>query len=428
MLFNKNKKELEETKLALEKASIRIKTLESEYESIINKDDHIKELDKTIGNKQQQLNELNDLILELLNEKEKNENVIKIYEDTIEINSFGLYQPIFNFDTSANYKDAIESNYSKQKTLIKEGKAAVSDVEWTVGGSASEGKKMMNNQLKLMLFAFNGECDGLISKVKWNNAEKTKEKIINTFENINKLGKAQQLYITEEFLNLKLEELGLSYEFELKKYQEKEEQRILREQMREEEKAQREFERAKKEAEDEELHYQKALQKAQDELLNTNQQNTSILIDKIKDLEEKLALAHEKKERAIAMAQLTKVGHIYVISNIGSFGENVFKIGMTRRLDPIDRIRELGDASVPFHFDVHAVIYSENAPQLENEIHKYFSSHRVNQVNTKKEFFKISLEEIEAFIVNHTKAEILFTQIAEAREFRETSALQITQN
>jgi hypothetical protein len=120
------------------------------------------------------------------------------------------------------------------------------------------------------------------------------------------------------------------------------------------------------------------------------------------------------------MAQLTKVGHIYIISNVGSFGEDVYKIGMTRRLEPLDRVRELGDASVPFQFDVHAIIYSENAPQLEYELHRKFGDRRLNRKNNKKEFFHVTLDEIETFVKQHANAEIEFTRIAEAREYRET--------
>ena len=123
------------------------------------------------------------------------------------------------------------------------------------------------------------------------------------------------------------------------------------------------------------------------------------------------------------MAQQTKRGHVYVISNIGSFGENIYKIGMTRRLDPMDRIRELGDASVPFPFDVHAIIFSEDAPSLENTLHKAFENKRVNLVNPRKEFFDVTLAEIEA-VVHENNASIQFTQIAEARDFRETKAIK----
>ena len=190
--------------------------------------------------------------------------------------------------------------------------------------------------------------------------------------------------------------------------------------MREEERAQRELEKAQKEAEDEERRFQKALDKAKQELQGPNNANSSVLLEQIQELERKLLEAQIKKERAIAQAQLTKVGHIYVISNVGSFGEDVYKIGMTRRLDPLDRVKELGDASVPFQFDIHAIIYSENAPQLEYELHKKFGARRLNRVNHRKEFFKVSLDEIEAFVKEHANAEIEFTKLAEAREYRET--------
>ena len=351
------------------------------------------------------------------------EQAITLYEDVLEIGSFGLYKPQFNFDISEQFKQAIENNYERQKALIKGEMAIVCHKEWVVGGSKTEGKKMTSQYKKLMLFAFNGECDALISRVKWNNAEKTRERINKAFDAINGLGASHQIEITKEFLALKQEELSLTYEHEQKKYEEKEEQRLLREQMREEEKAQREFERAKAEAEEEEWRYEKALEKARKELTLAGGANVDVLHDKIKILEGQLQEAHQKKERAIAMAQLTKVGHIYVISNIGSFGEDVYKLGMTRRLDPLDRVRELGDASVPFLFDVHAVIYSEDAPQLEYELHKKFGDRRLNRINTKKEFFKVSLDEIEAFVREHIGATIEFTKAAEARDYRETLTL-----
>jgi len=274
-----------------------------------------------------------------------------------------------------------------------------------------------------MLFAFNGECDSLIAKVKWNNATKAEERIKKAFDSVNKLGETHSIQITRSYLALKLRELSLTYEYELKKYEEKEEQRRIREQMREEEKAQKEMERAQKEAEDEEKRFQKALDRAKAELGTASAVHVDGLNTQIKELEQKLQEAHDRKERAIAMAQLTKVGHIYVISNIGSFGENVYKIGMTRRLDPLDRVKELGDASVPFEFDIHAIIYSENAPQLEYELHQQFTNHRLNRINNKKEFFKVTLPEIEAFVNKHTNAEIQFTKLAEAREYRETLLL-----
>lgn len=393
------------------------------YSPLIDLDKYLKDKKGDINSSEQRILELDEKYQAAIAIHYNLEKEINLYEESLEIGSFGLYKPQFSFDTSDHFKLAIERNYEKQKQAVKGDIAVECHTEWLVHGSRAEGKRMTNQFKKLILYAFNGECDGLIAKVKWNNAEKSKERINKAFENINKLGGVQNTTITKQYLDLKLEELALTYEYELKKYEEKEEQRLIREQMREEEKAQKELERAQKEAEDEERRYQKALEKAKQELSSSKHGNVEELNEQIKMLEEKLQTAHDKKDRAIALAQLTKVGHIYIVSNIGSFGEDVYKIGMTRRLDPLDRVKELGDASVPFQFDIHAIIYSENAPQLEFELHKKFGEHRLNKINNKKEFFRVSLGEIEEFVKQHTNAEIMFTKLAEAKEYRETMTL-----
>jgi hypothetical protein len=140
-------------------------------------------------------------------------------------------------------------------------------------------------------------------------------------------------------------------------------------------------------------------------------------------LEQSLKNANEAKERAISRAQQTKSGHVYIISNLGSFGENVYKIGMTRRLEPLDRVKELGSASVPFTFDLHAMIYSENAPELESLLHKEFDDRRINKVNNRKEYFKVSLDEIEQVVKNKYEKEVDFIKVIEAQQFRETKSI-----
>jgi chromosome segregation ATPase len=222
-----------------------------------------------------------------------------------------------------------------------------------------------------------------------------KERITKSFETINKIGESQTVTIQPEYLNLKIKELVLEHEYQQKRQREKEELRAAQEEMREEEKARREFEQAQKEAEKEESNYQKALDKARKEIEQATGEKQNKLQVQIEKLEQELKEAQEKKERAISMAQQTKRGHVYIISNIGSFGEHVYKIGMTRRMEPLDRVKELGDASVPFHFDIHAMIFSEEAPTLENELHKAFANKKVNLVNYRKEFFKVTLDEIE---------------------------------
>jgi hypothetical protein len=173
---------------------------------------------------------------------------------------------------------------------------------------------------------------------------------------------------------------------------------MIKEQLRDEEKARREFERSIKDAEKEEDTIKKAMERMQNELLKANDDQKIKYEAKLLELTEKLKLAEEKSQRALSMAQQTKSGQVYIISNIGSFGENVYKIGMTRRLEPHDRIRELGDASVPFEFDIHAMIYSDDAPALEHELHKKFITNQVNKINARKEFFKVQLKDIRKLV------------------------------
>ena len=306
--------------------------------------------------------------------------------------------------------------------MISSERAAICSTNWTIGGSEAKGRASTKKYIKLTLRAFNGECDSLIAKVKWNNINQMKERISKSFETINKIGESQTVTIQKDYLDLKIKELALEHEYQQKRQKEKEELRAAQEEMREEEKARREFEQAQKEAEKEESNYQKALDKARKEIEQATGEKQTKLQIQIENLERELKEAQEKKERAISMAQQTKRGHVYIISNIGSFGEHVYKIGMTRRLEPLDRVKELGDASVPFHFDIHAIIFSEEAPTLENELHKAFANKKMNMVNYRKEFFKVTLDEIE----QKTKEIGLsaeFLRMPEANEYKETIAI-----
>lgn len=346
---------------------------------------------------------------------------LALLEETSEIHSFGLYSPHYSFVTSSEYKDKLETIYEKQKAIIQADKAVISEKEWTVNGSKTEGRKMTKHYSKLMLRAFNGECDGSISKIKWNNINTMEERIKKSYEMVNKLGTTHNISISSEYLNLRLEELHLCYELQEKLQKEKEEQRRIQEQIREEEKVQKEIEEAQKQAQDEEDRYQKALTKAKSEIDKAKGKELQNLREQLKELETKLKEAQELKQRAMSRAQMTKSGHVYIISNIGSFGENVYKIGMTRRLEPFDRVRELGDASVPFTFDVHAMIYSDNAPELESKVHQYFENKRVNMVNERKEFFTVNIEEIKRF-ADENNIKVIFTELGEARQYRESKA------
>ena len=218
-----------------------------------------------------------------------------------------------------------------------------------------------------------------------------------------------------------MHELYLAHEYKIQKEEEKEAQRLIKQQMKEEAKVAKEIEKAQKDAEQEEEVKKTALEKARAELQETQGRQTAKLESLVAKLESELLEAIDRKAKAIARAQLTKSGHVYVLSNIGSFGEGIYKIGMTRRLEPLERVKELGSASVPFLFDVHAMIYSENAPELEANLHRHFSDRRVNFVNMRKEFFRITLKEIREAVTEHF-GEVTFIVEPEAEEYRQSVA------
>jgi multidrug efflux pump subunit AcrA (membrane-fusion protein) len=214
-----------------------------------------------------------------------------------------------------------------------------------------------------------------------------------------------------------------------RRFEEKEEQKRIKEQMKEEIRARDEIEKAQAEAEKEEAQYEKALAKARTELevaqganAITSAKQTEKLEALVTRLENELKETLDRKAKAIARAQLTRSGHVYVLSNLGSFGEGIYKIGMTRRFEPLERVDELGDASVPFPFDVHAIIYSEDAPSLETALHREFATRKVNMVNARKEYFRVSLDEIRAAVEKHHGL-VTFVLTPEAEEWRKTRAM-----
>ncbi|HYO74477.1 MAG TPA: DUF4041 domain-containing protein, partial [Archangium sp.] len=305
--------------------------------------------------------------------------------------------------------------------MLKDKKAAFCTTEWQVNGSKAEGRKQTERTLKLMLRAFNGESDACVTKVTYKNVKAMEARIQKAAEAITHLAEVQQCFIDKKYIGLKLDELHLAFEYQEKLQEEREEQRRIREQMREEEAAQRELERAKLEAEREARRDEDALNKARADLEKAEGSKQQKLLERIAELERKVA-EDQERQRAISQAQLTRTGHVYVISNIGSFGEDVFKVGMTRRLVPQDRVDELGDASVPFDFDVHAIIRTQDAPALEAALHRSFADRRVNRINERKEFFRVSLDEIAEAVRKH-HGDFELTRVAEAAEYRKTVAL-----
>ncbi|GAB6113157.1 DUF4041 domain-containing protein [Desulfomicrobium salsuginis] len=338
---------------------------------------------------------------------------------------FGIFEiPEYLYEMPERYEAEIRRVRDQQRELIANGEAVDLAEGVEINGSSKAGTAVLSGQAKLILRAFNIECDILIGKLNPGNFDRTLERIEKIAEGLEKNCVSLATGITLPYIDLKFEECRLVYEYKLKKAEKDEEQRLIREQMREEQKAIREYEKAIAEAEKEERIYRDLLEKARHKLQTAHEGEKGELESRILVLEAQLKEAEAKGERAKSLAEQTRRGHVYIISNIGSFGDEVYKIGLTRRLEPLDRIRELGDASVPFLFDVHAVIFSEDAPALEASLHQRFNHARVNAVNRRKEFFRVSLDEIRAAASDLVGDDIDFRTTAIADEYYETRRLQ----
>lgn len=348
-----------------------------------------------------------------------------VLDDELLLQSFGIYTPRYQLANSEAYKKKLDQVRGEQERCVKSGLAATCPTAWTVNNSKAEGDRMIRDYTKLIVRSFNNECDASIVRVKFNNIEAIEKKIVKAFEVLNKLAKRMSIAITNEYLELKRQELHLVYEYELKKQEEKEEQKRLREQMREEAKAMREIEELKQKLQKEERHFQKALTNLSSQIEQAGSPTERQAYEKERDsILRKLQELGHTREDIIYREQNTRAGYVYVVSNVGSFGEGVYKIGVTRRFDPVERVDELGDASVPFDFDIHALIFSDNAPTLENALHKAFQEGRLNRINLRREFFRVSLDDIERVVKENFQKPVEFTRIAEAAEFRQSALLK----
>lgn len=272
--------------------------------------------------------------------------------------------------------------------------------------------------------AFNGKADTVLAGVKHDNYGTLAQQIKDAYALVNNLGKPfKDARITPEYLQARLEELRWATVARELRLREREEQRLIREQIREEEKARRDFEKAQRDAAKQEDTIQKSIDKVQQQAAKASAEQRAAFEEQLRELAAKLQVAQEKNQRALSMAQQTKSGHVYIISNVGSFGEHVYKIGMTRRLEPLDRVRELGDASVPFEFDVHALLFSNDAPALERDLHRHFLRNQVNKANPRKEFFRVDLAQVRTEI-ERLGIDTKWTLTAAAREYHESLAIE----
>lgn len=341
-------------------------------------------------------------------------------DEAVLLQSFGIYTPHYAYTTSDEYKERLKAVRDRQKELVKNGRAVGGNENWQVNGSAAKGKKMVHDMQKLLLRAFNAECDDAIEHVRFNNIEACEKKINASAAAISKLGSLMGVYITNPYISLKINELHLMHEYQLKKQDEKEAAKELRARQREEAKAQKELEEARKKLLKEQSHYENELSRLNARIAAASDSDRAELEAKRTELESQLGKIDREMKDVDYRAANQRAGYVYVISNIGAFGEGVYKIGMTRRLDPMERVDELGDASVPFNFDVHAMIFTEDAPGLEAALHNAFADRKLNFVNTRREFFRVSLDEIKAVIRKNYDKTVEFVDIAPAEQYRES--------
>ena len=441
----------------LESINNNIKEKEINLESISNNinslKDELSELEKTKSDKMNFINEYNskkedydnleaklkeledslaevmaikadkDLAKEELREIENNiknaKNELVETNEEVLLQSFGLYEPKYAFENSEEYMDRLRDVRADQKDMIRDKSGVSYSTSWTVDGSRQKGKVMTNKNIQAAFKLFNAECDIVINKVTYRNIESSEKRIRRSFEQVNNLYAPVLVSLKRDYLNSKVDELYLYFEYLQKKQEEKEEQAMIREQMREEAKIQKEIEAEKKKIAKEKAHFHTELSRLQDTMPEEDNER-AIWEAKIAELKAEIERLTENEKDVLNKENNAKAGYVYIISNIGSFGENVYKIGVTRRLDPMERVNELGSASVPFKFDVHAMIFSEDCFSLETALHKAFTDKRVNKANMRKEFFNVTLDEIKEEVEKNFNKTVEYTKYAEAMEYRQS--------
>lgn len=387
-----------------------------EMQSAITLQKHVENLHKEEISITKHINELNNKSATLEQAIELKQKQLISFDDEILVQEFGLYTPQFDFATALGYKEELAKVRAVQKDLIKSKTAVTGTTDWTVNGNKTKGKKMVSDTQKLLLRAFNTECDETIGKVKYTNFDASLNRIYKSAETISKLGTIMNISITQRYLDAKIKELRLAFEYQQKKQEEKEAAKAARAEQREQAKVQKELEDQQRKIEKEQIHYQTAYEKIVAQL--ESKPGDADLLNKKMELEGKLSDIDRALSDIDYRQANMKAGYVYIISNIGAFGENVYKIGMTRRLDPQERVDELGDASVPFKFDVHAMIFSDDAPALEAALHRAFEDKKINMVNQRREFFNVTLEEIKQVVRENYDKTVEFVDIPDAEQYR----------
>jgi hypothetical protein len=334
---------------------------------------------------------------------------IVLTEETALLQEVGVYDYHHPLADAVTYKSRLADLKDQLKTMTRGGRAVLATTNWQINGSARAGAKMVADFSKLMLRAYNAEADNCVRTVRPHTVRSAIDRLSKARETIARLGKTMDIRISNDYHRIRVLEIEMTADYLVKVEEEKERVRAERERQREEEAARREFERERARLAKEQSHYRSALAKLQ---AKGDEAGATELQAKLTEIAEAIA-GVEAREANV------RAGYVYVISNLGAFGERMVKIGMTRRLEPMDRIRELGDASVPFRFDTHALIFSEDAVGLEGRLHAELADRRVNRVNVQREFFYATPAEVRDLLERIAGQHVLeYHETPEALEWR----------
>lgn len=338
-------------------------------------------------------------------------------EDTAVLQEVGIYEYRHPLDDAVAYQAELKRLRDQVKVMNrKDGGAVVGATNWTVNNSAAQGRKMVREFSKLMLRAYNAEADTLVRGLKPYKLDSAVNRLNKVATTIVKLGGTMNIQITDAYHRLRIRELELTADYLEKAAEEKEREREEKARLREEKKAQLEMERERKRLEKERQHHENALQAL------IAQGDEEAIVRLRGEIEEIVRAIEDVDYRAANI----RAGYVYVVSNVGSFGERMIKIGMTRRLDPQDRVRELSDASVPFNFDTHALFFAQDAVAIESELHRRFADRRVNRVNLRREFFYVTPEEVREQLLEVAGDILQFEREPAAVEFRQSETERAT--
>lgn len=333
-------------------------------------------------------------------------SVIDLDDERV-LQEVGIYNYHHPLESAALYRERLDDLQARIAAMVKAGEAILASDMFTYNNSLAKGRKMTSDFSKLMLRAYNAEADNCVRTLRAGNVVTAKKRLDRAVESIAKLGSMMEMRVNPDYHALRFEELELTADYLMKVQEEKEAAREERERLREERRAEQELAAERERLAKERAHYLNAL-----EALRANGDATAVA-----EMEQRLHDVDDAIAQNDYRAANIRAGYVYVISNPGSFGKRMVKIGMTRRLEPMDRVRELGDASVPFPFEVHALFFADDAVAVENELHKAFAEARVNRVNERREFFFATPHEVREVLVEKLGNLLEFTEQPEATQY-----------